>query len=79
MDKKPDMAVPNLVKPIIHFFANEKCNAKYRQFLSDPENFKKNQKVFRDFIYSCIDHMAKYNIKALDATPPKDESNMILS
>jgi len=78
MEQRPGMPVPNLVKPIINLFTNEKHSAKYRQFLSDPENFKKNNKSFRDFIYALIEHMAKYNLVALDATPPRDEPTTII-
>jgi len=70
MEERPEMALPNLVKPIIHLFAGEKNNAKYRQFLSDPENFKKNKRNFRDFIYACIENYEKFNAVGLDVHPP---------
>lgn len=76
MERKPGFAIPNLIKPIINLFANERNNAKYRQFLSDPENYKLYNKDFREFIYGCIEHMDKHNKEILDERPsledPKD-------
>ena len=72
MEENPNIGYPNLVKPIINLFANEQHNSKYRQFLSDPENFKKSNKNFKDFIYSCIETFSKLNEVALEALPPSD-------
>lgn len=59
---------PTLVKPIINLFNGDKFNSKYRQYLSDPINFKKTD-YFSEFIYNCIDLMDKINKEALDLKP----------
>jgi len=77
MDENPNSSVPILIKPIVNLFANEQFAAKFRQFLSDPDNYKKNNKNFRDFIYSGIDHFGKFNAVALDALPSLEDSPII--
>lgn len=78
MDATKNYPVPNLVKPIINLFANEKSSAKYRQYLSDPENFKKHEKCFRDLIYGAIDEFGKHNQTALEQKPPLDDPTKVL-
>ena len=73
MEKNPSYAKSNLIKPIINLFANEKFNAKYRQFLSDTQNYKLFNGNFKDFMYGCIEHMEKHNKEVLDEKPPMDD------
>jgi len=68
MEKNKLIKPPTLVKPVINLFAGEKSNAKYRQFLGDPQNFKNNAK-FSDTILSCLEMYEEINKEALDKKP----------
>jgi len=74
MDEIPNFSPTNLVKPIINLFAGEKYSAKYRQYLSDPQNFKKHNQCFRDLIYGAIEEFGKGNMEALEQKPPLEDA-----
>ena len=66
------IAVPTLVKPIVNLFSGEKHSNKYRQFLSQPSNFKDADKSFYDFILNGIKFYDKLNSEALDEKPKEN-------
>lgn len=74
MEEDPGMPFQKLVKPIINLWANQKNNAKYKQFLSDVVNFKAHNHNFKDFMYGCIDLMEKFSSETLNEKPPLEDA-----
>ena len=68
MEKNKLIKFPTLVKPIINLFAGEKSNAKYRQFISDPQIHKHEEK-FSEFIKKCVEMFEDANKEALEKKP----------
>jgi len=71
-EENPMVCVPTLVKPIINLLSGQRSNKQYRQFLSDPVNFRKVGN-FQDFMYNCIETIDKYNPDVLDQRHPTSE------
>jgi hypothetical protein len=68
-EKHAWVAIPVLLKPITHLFTGEKHSLKYRQFLSDPNNFKLAGS-FRALIDNAIAMYEKLNPEGMDLRPP---------
>eukprot|EP01017_Pseudomicrothorax_dubius_P029270 TRINITY_DN3542_c0_g1_i2.p1 TRINITY_DN3542_c0_g1~~TRINITY_DN3542_c0_g1_i2.p1 ORF type:complete len:337 (-),score=59.45 TRINITY_DN3542_c0_g1_i2:75-1085(-) len=70
MQERPYLSLPMLTKPIVNLFCGEKFNARYRQFLSDPNNFKKCDNNFETFIDTCVELYDELAPGVLDKKPP---------
>lgn len=65
MEKNKLIKPATLVKPIINLFAGERNNAKYRQFIGDPQNFKIDD-CFSKTIGKCVEMYDEINKEGLD-------------
>lgn len=65
----PKTKYPSLTKPIINLFLGEQYSGVYRRYISDRKN-QKASKNFKEFIYTAIETLNKFNTTALDEKPP---------